>query len=90
MQVANVDLFDLNAANLAIKTGVTVTNGPFRPSRTVYANLSTIDSSPAVGDYLVITDASACTANTAVTSGGGTTHSCPVVYTTGWIAMVTN
>ena len=62
-----------------------------RPGQTTYAGLSTADASPAVGDRLVITDASACTVNTAVTAGGGSTHSCPVVYTgASWIAEVTH
>lgn len=57
----------------------------------VYANLSTVDGTPLPGDMLVVSDASACTVNTAVVAGGGTTHSCSVVYNgAGWIALVTH
>jgi hypothetical protein len=62
-----------------------------RPGTTLFAGLSTADPSPQVGDMLNITDASACTVNTAVAAGGGTVHSCPTVYNgASWVAMVTH
>ncbi len=39
-----------------------------------------LPASPAIGERFLITDARACTFNTAVTVGGGATK-CPVVYT---------
>lgn len=70
---------------------VAVPMGPIRPALVVFANLGTVDPAPQVGDRLVITDASACTANVQVTAGGGTTHSCAVVYNgVGFIAEVTH
>ena len=94
-----------DAASLVLSTGSAVTSGiTLQPSagpvtvstylrRTslLFANLGTVDASPQVGDTLVISDASACTANTAVTAGGGTLHSCPVIYNgASWIAIVTH
>lgn len=67
------------------------TTGFLRPGQTVFANLATVDPSPQVGDMLNITDASACTVNTAVSAGSGTTHSCPTIYNgASWIALVTH
>ncbi len=91
--------FDLSAYTITgnlLKgaNGFAVTGGGvLRKAATTFAGLGAIDPSPAVGDELVITDASDCTANTAVTAGGGTRHSCPVIYTGGatpWIAIVTH
>lgn len=65
--------------------------GMFRPPQVLFTNLGTADPSPQAGDMINITDASACTANVAVTTGSGTTHSCPTVYNgVNWIAMVTH
>lgn len=64
-----------------------------RPAQTTFANLRRIDPSPAVGDYLVISDAAACSANGAVTAGGGTGHACAVIYNGAadpWIALVSH
>lgn len=62
-----------------------------RPGQTTFAGISTADPSPAVGDMLNIIDASTCTANTAVVAGGGSAHSCAVVYNgAGWMALVTH
>lgn len=65
--------------------------GFHRVQATTYALLTTADPSPTTGDQLVISDAPACTSNVAVTTGGGTGHSCAVVYTgAAWVAMVTH
>jgi hypothetical protein len=65
--------------------------GYLRTGLVAYASLGTTDPTPQVGDRLAISDASACTANTAVTAGGGSAHSCPVIYNgAAWIAEVTH
>lgn len=84
-----------NIANLSEggtwTANVVAANNFTRPGHSTYAALATTDPSPAVGDMLTITDASACTANTQVSAGGGTTHSCATVYNgVGWIALVTH
>jgi len=56
----------------------------YRTTPTTVSGLSTADASPAVGDRAVVTDATACTFNSAVTGGGST--KCPVVYTGSWVA----
>lgn len=64
-----------------------------RPAQTTFADLRRIDPDPAVGDYLVISDAAACAANSPVTTGGGTGHACAVIYNGAaepWIALVSH
>lgn len=64
-----------------------------RPAQTTFAGLRRIDPNPAVGDYLVISDALACSANSPVTAGGGTGHACAVIYNGAaepWIALVSH
>lgn len=61
-----------------------------RRGTTTYGGLTTVDPAPSVGDQWLVSDASTCTVNTAVTAGGGT-HSCPVIRSsTSWIAQITN
>jgi hypothetical protein len=90
----NVQIGQAGATGVVLGGGNTVpttVNGRFRPASVTFASLGTVDGTPAVGDQVVITDASACTANAAVAAGGGTIHACPVVYNgTGWIALVTH
>ena len=56
----------------------------YRTTPTTVAGLATTDASPAMGDRAVVTDATSCAFNSAV-SGGGSTK-CPVVYTGSWVA----
>jgi hypothetical protein len=71
--------------------GMVASGGVHRPASTSFASLSTIDPSPQVGDYVAISDASACIANTVITGGGGRTHACAAVYNgEGWVALVTH
>lgn len=81
-----------NAVGCALTGNASITaDGFLRPGQVLFANLATADPSAAVGDMLNITDASACTANTAVSAGGGSAHSCPTVYNgVNWIALVTH
>jgi hypothetical protein len=72
-------------------TGVTINGGVFRPGQTTYADLRAADPTPQVGDMVNITDASTCTANTRITAGGGSAHSCAAIYSgVGWIALATH
>jgi hypothetical protein len=86
--------YTIPAANPLIKgaNGFSVGGaGVIHKAQVIFANLATVDPSPVVGDELVITDASACTANAAVTTGGGTVHACPVIYTgSQWLAPITH
>ena len=77
-------------ASASIRSPIIQATSFLRSATTTYANLSNADPSPTIGDQLVISDASACTINTAVTSGGGTAHACPVVYTGSWVALVSH
>lgn len=80
----------LSSASLNVSGPITA-GTILRPGQAIFSNLATINPSPQVGDEVVITDASACTANTQITSGGGTTHSCAAVYNgAGYIAIVTH
>ena len=89
-QVVLNGLTPVAGAELTVNGGV-ATTGYVRPGQTTYASLSTADASPQVGDLLDITDASACTVNTAVTAGGGSVHSCLTTYNgSGWVAVVTH
>lgn len=89
---------DLATSKFKVTCGGALTAASFvaagtflRPGQTAFASLGTADPSPQVGDMLNITDASACTVNTAVSAGGGTTHSCPTTYNgANWIALVTH
>jgi len=99
----NANFSQITTGQVQLGTGSTIGHGGslyltnltaygfVREGQTTFANLSTIDPTPQVGDHLVITDASACTANTAVTAGGGSAHSCAVVYNgANWVALVTH
>lgn len=79
------------AASGSVSGAATVATLYARPGQSTYANLAATDPSPQVGDLIDVTDASACTANAAVSAGGGTTHSCPTVWNgVNYVAMVTH
>ena len=56
----------------------------YRTVATTVSGLATVDASPSVGDRAVVTDATSCAFNSAVTGGGSA--KCPVVYTGSWVA----
>lgn len=61
-----------------------------RPTPTTYSSLTALDGSPSTGDIAAISDANTCTANTTVSSGGGST-TCALVYSgTSWKAIATH
>ena len=82
---------DAGRQTARINTSAAAFNEAIRPSQTRYANLPAFDPNPAVGDYLVIVDASACSVGSAVTAGGGSGHACPAIYDgTAWVAAVSH
>lgn len=87
---ANVSLSDssTSSTDISISSQSTIVSGFYRGGLTTVGNLSTIDPAGRAGDMMTVSDATACTANTAVTGGGSL--QCAVMWSgTAWKAIVT-